>query len=115
MIVTRKGKHIPKEEWKNWRDEKVREVLAQLPWDWEPFREPLNIMVHYVAGDRKRRDMPAILDSVFHVLEKAGFVEDDTLLWVSRSTREYDKQNPRLAIMTEWESKGLNTQPYSVV
>jgi len=101
MIVTRNGRHIPKKEWAKWRDDAVTQVVNQMPlapFFYEPIRIPTNIRVDYFAGDKRRRDMPAILDSVFHVLEKAGVVADDTLLWVSESSRSYDKANPRLTI-----------------
>lgn len=94
MIVTKKGKHIPKKEWAKWRDSAVNEVKSQLPNDWSPISDPTNIVIEYVAGDRRRRDFPAICDSIFHVLERAGVCVDDTLLWPSRSSRDYDKNNP---------------------
>ena len=98
MIVTKKGKHIPKKTWAIWRDDAVNQVIGQLPPNWEPISTPKNIRLDYVAGDRMRRDFPAILDAIFHVLEKAGFCVDDTLLWPTQSTRAYDKENPRATI-----------------
>lgn len=98
MIVTKKGKHIPKKEWAKWRDEAVNGVLGQLPKDWEVICEPTNVRIDYVAGDKKRRDFPAICDAIWHVLEKAGFVTDDTLLWPAQSSRGYNKGNPRTTI-----------------
>lgn len=91
MTVTRTGKHIPKAPWAAWRDEAVREVIGQLPATWQPICAPVAVTLEYVAQDRRRRDQPAILDSIFHVLEKAGVVTDDTFLWVTHSTRERDK------------------------
>jgi Holliday junction resolvase RusA-like endonuclease len=98
MIVTKKGKHIPKREWASWRDDAVAQVRSQLPKEWEPVIHPVNVRIEYVAGDRRRRDFPAICDAIWHVLEKAGFCEDDTLLWPAESTRVYDKENPRATI-----------------
>jgi len=94
MVVTRSGLHFPKKEWAKWRDEKVAEIKGQLPQDWEPISAPCNMNLFYVSGDKRRRDQPAIIDAIFHVLEKAGVVKDDTLIWVSKSTRDYDKENP---------------------
>ena len=91
MVVTRTGRRFPKASWAKWRDEAVAQVKSQLPSDWKPIATPTNIRLEYVAGDKRRRDMPAIIDAVFHVLEKAGFVKDDTLLWVSESSRSYNK------------------------
>jgi hypothetical protein len=105
ITVTRTGKRFPNKVWANWRDKAVSQVLEQLPdgfphqtYGVQQFIEPVNISLDYVAGDKRRRDMPAIIDSIFHVLEKAGVVSDDTLLWVSESSRSYDKQNPRAVI-----------------
>lgn len=102
MIVTKKGKHIPKKPWADWRDQAVRQVMNQLPSNWEPISTPTNVRIDYIAGDRKRRDFPAICDSIWHVLEKAGFVVDDTLLWPAQSSRGYDKESPfaRITILT---------------
>ena len=98
MIVTRSGLHFPKPEWAKWRDEAVAQIKRQLPPCFKPMDVQINMRFRYVAGDHRRRDMPAIIDSIFHVLEKAGVVVDDTLLWVCESSREYDKNNPRAII-----------------
>ena len=97
-IVTRQGKHIPRKEWALWRDAKIAEVRSQLPAGFSAIAIPVTASLAYVAGDARRRDMPAILDSIFHILERAGVVTDDTFLWISSSQRAYDKQNPRAII-----------------
>jgi Holliday junction resolvase RusA-like endonuclease len=94
MIVTRTGLHFPKPEWAKWRDAKVDEIKHQLPAGFKPYTVPVNMKFHYVAGDKRRRDMPAILDSIFHVLERAGVVKDDSLIWVTESERGYDPKKP---------------------
>lgn len=98
LVVTRTGKRFPRKAWAAWRDDAVRQVKAQLPKGWTPIDTDCPVSFNYVSGDRKRRDKPAILDAVFHVLENAGVVTDDTLLWDTYSTREYDKSNPRVEI-----------------
>ena len=98
MIVTRTGLHFPKPEWAKWRDEAVRGIKEQLPRNFTAITEPVNVRLEYVAGDHRRRDFPAICDSIWHVMEKAGVVQDDTLLWVAESTREYDKDCPRATL-----------------
>lgn len=98
MGVSRTGQHFPKPAWKAWRDDAVRQVVAQLPANWQPIDQPAPIRMDYYAGDKRRRDQPAIIDAVFHVLERAGVVTDDTLLWVVASTRNYDKEQPRVTI-----------------
>ena len=94
IIITRTGRRFPNPEWAKWRDAAVIAVKKQLPDSFKMICEPVNVRLDYFAGDKRRRDMPAIIDAIFHVLEKAGVVEDDTLLWVSKSTRSYNKENP---------------------
>jgi len=94
MIVTRTGLRFPKPEWAKWRDEMISVVKSQLPNDWKPIETPCSVRLAYIAGDKRRRDQPAIIDALWHVLEKAGVVTDDTLLWVNKSTRDYDKERP---------------------
>ena len=96
--TTKAGRRYPNKVWAKWRDAAVSEVVAQIPKGWRAISEPTNIRMEYHAGDKRRRDMPAIIDAAFHVLEKAGFTEDDTYLWVAESSRAYDKENPRLII-----------------
>ena len=98
MVVTRSGLHFPKPEWAKWRDEAVRGVKEQLSKSFKTIGQPVNVRVTYVAGDRRRRDCPAIFDAVWHVLEKAGVVADDTLLWPVESSRSYDKDSPRVTV-----------------
>lgn len=107
MIITRTGLHFPKKEWAKWRDEKVMEIKMQLPKGWQPISEPVDVVLNYAAGDKRRRDFPAIVDAIFHVLEKAGVVTDDTLIWISKSTREYRKDSPG-ALLTFLENKNLH-------
>jgi Holliday junction resolvase RusA-like endonuclease len=94
MVVTRTGLHFPRPEWATWRDQVVAIIKLQLPKNWVPVSEPCDMFLEYVSGDKRRRDMPAIVDSIFHCLEKAGVVTDDTFLWVGRSIRGYDKNHP---------------------
>lgn len=89
IIITRTGRRFPKPEWAKWRDTAVASVKSQLPAGFKMIERPVNVHLDYFAGDKRRRDMPAIIDAIFNVLEKAGVVADDTLLWVSRSERFY--------------------------
>ena len=36
--------------------------------------------VIYTPHDLRRRDLPAMLDSIFHCMEKAGIIKDDFLV-----------------------------------
>lgn len=94
ICITRTGHRFPNTKWAKWRDKMVASVKAQLPPEFKTIDFPTNIRLTYWAEDKRRRDMPAIVDAIFHVLEKAGVATDDTLLWVAQSSRHYDKENP---------------------
>lgn len=96
MGVTRTGRHYPKPEWAAWRDKQL--FSAKLQFDGPAISEPCAATVLYWAGDRKRRDVPAIIDAIWHVLEKAGLVEDDSLIKSVDFRGSYDKENPRAEI-----------------
>jgi Holliday junction resolvase RusA-like endonuclease len=98
IIITRTGRRFPNPKWAAWRDAAVMEVQRQLPRGFAAFTQPVNVRLEYVAGDHRRRDNPAIVDAIWHVLEKAGVVTDDVLLWPTESSRGYDKDSPRAVI-----------------
>ena len=96
--ITRTGKHYARPRFKKWRDDAVAQVRRQLPPGWQPITVPVEVELHYVAGDKRRRDQSGILDAFFHCAEKAGLVVDDVLIWVVKSTRTYNKKNPRVSV-----------------
>ena len=99
MIVTRTGHRFPRKSWAVWRDDAVKQVKAQLPQGWKPLVGDVEVTLTYIAGDKRRRDMPAIVDALWHVYEAAGIVLDDCQLWVVASSRSYDKTAP-MAVAT---------------
>ena len=98
MGRTKTGKSYPKKLFADWRAEAIRQIRAQLPSGWTPIAVPVNVRIDYVAEDRRRRDFPAICDALWHALERAGVVSDDTLLWPAQSSRSYDKAAPGVTI-----------------
>ena len=98
MGRTKTGKSYPKKLFADWRAEAIRQIRAQLPSGWMPVTVPCNVRLEYVAEDRRRRDFPAICDALWHALERAGVVKDDTLLWPTQSSRSYDKAAPGVTI-----------------
>ena len=98
MGRTKTGKSFPKKSFADWRAEAIRQIRAQLPSGWTPITVPCNVRIDYVAEDRRRRDFPAICDALWHALERAGVVTDDTLLWPAQSSRSYDKAAPGVTI-----------------
>jgi len=96
MGRTKTGKSFPKKSFADWRAEAIRQIKTQF--HGEPIAVPCNVRLDYVAEDRRRRDFPAICDALWHALERAGVVTDDTLLWPAQSSRSYDKSAPGVTI-----------------
>jgi Holliday junction resolvase RusA-like endonuclease len=96
MGVTKTGIHYPLPAFRAWRDAMLAQVQAQF--SGPTICEPCLAHIVYWAGDRKRRDVPAILDAIWHVLERAGVVFDDSLIKSVYLTGGYDKENPRAEI-----------------
>ena len=97
MGVTKTGIHYPKPEWARWRDAMLTQVQRQFSGD--PIECECKAVIRYWAGDRKRRDIPAILDAIWHVLERSGIVKDDALIKSVEFHGLYDKENPKAVIV----------------
>lgn len=83
MLMTRTGRHYPNPKWAKWRDG----IVAGLVGKCSIFDKPVKMEVVYIPEDLRRRDLPAMLDSIFHCLERAKLIVDDflvkNLLWIS--------------------------------
>lgn len=102
MIDPRSGRHYPAPLFSAWRDEQVLRIRQQKAQQKVFFAKETKLIfgVEYWPGDARRRDMPGIEDAIFHVLERAGVVEDDAQFedcsgWYKQ---EIDRKNPRLEI-----------------
>lgn len=98
MGISQSGAHYARKPFKTWRADAVEQIRRQLPAHCAPVCAPVNVRIDYVAGDKRRRDFPAICDALWHVLEKSGVVADDALLWPAFSSRSYDKEKPGVTI-----------------
>lgn len=74
MQITRSGKHYPLPRWAAWRDA----MLWQIHRPKEPLTGWLKAYVVFTHADKRRRDVPGLLDALCHVLERAGVVRDDS-------------------------------------
>jgi hypothetical protein len=66
MRITSKGVHYPDKKYAKWRDRicaDLRFYLNQIGFV-EPINYPCKLYVRYWSGDHRRRDMPAMLDSI---------------------------------------------------
>jgi Holliday junction resolvase RusA-like endonuclease len=107
QIDPRTGRHYPLPAFSAWRDEMVLRAKTQAKN--ETFSGPVSAIFHYYSGDRRRRDAPGMLDAIFHVLEKAVIVSDDSLIQHIVWRTEYDKLNPRVEISLEAFDSPLGT------
>lgn len=93
MIVLRNGMHIPKASWAKWRDAAVDALRQQVDTTEErfPWCGIVKAVIKYQC-DLRRRDVPAVIDSLWHCIEKAGIMSDDALIkHVDFQTMGHDK------------------------
>lgn len=95
MGITRKGKRYPKKRFAEWREAS----LKQCPPVAGPFTGYLHLIVDYVKGDLRRRDMPGMLDALCHLFEKAGYLLDDKQI-VQQTWTPFplDRKRPRCTV-----------------
>ena len=89
-LVLRNGMHVPRPAWKMWRDEVVAR-LAEQGQKFECITVACDVTIDYRAGDMRRRDIPAIVDAIFHCLERAKILTDDFLVKDLTFRTRYDK------------------------
>jgi Holliday junction resolvase RusA-like endonuclease len=89
--ITRTGRRYPTARFVQWRASAYYQVRAQLikqqAWREWPRHAPMALTVYYRPRDRRRRDVPGMLDALLHLLERAEVIQDDaqvkTVFWVS--------------------------------
>jgi Holliday junction resolvase RusA-like endonuclease len=89
--ITRAGRRYPTPRFAQWRASAYSQVRAQLisqpSWREWPRQASMSLTVYYRPRDRRRRDVPGMLDALLHLLERAEVIEDDaqvkTVSWVS--------------------------------
>jgi Holliday junction resolvase RusA-like endonuclease len=101
VLITRTGHRYPPKRFAEWRDRVVAEIQRQNTGQFF-FQSPARAMVIYVPGDKRKRDVPGIVDALFHCLERAGVVKDDALLEdISFVTLDVDRKAPNLTIQIQ--------------
>ncbi len=94
------GRRYPLPAFKEWRDKTLSQLLPQWFAQGKPYVvSPSAAAIRYWAGDERKRDVPAMIDGLWHCLEHAGIVADDSLLedvaWVKMGL---DRERPRMEI-----------------
>jgi len=88
-----------------WREDVLNQIVAQR--GTKPTAAmPVVLRVEYTPGDRRVRDVSGILDAIFHVLAKAGTIDDDGLIWDVHWLRRPMKKDAPGAIITLTEYAG---------
>ena len=88
MLMRRTGRHYPNPKWAAWRDKIVDGLSSSVAAaKLSIFDKPVKMSVVYTPDDLRRRDLPAMLDSIFHCMERAKLIVDDFLVknltWIS--------------------------------
>lgn|SRR3990167_1211527 len=79
VLINRSGHRYPNPVWAKWRDHVVSGIRELYP-NPETITTPCSMTVRYWNTELKRRDVPAMADSIFHICEKAGLIADDELI-----------------------------------
>jgi Holliday junction resolvase RusA-like endonuclease len=87
--ITRTGRRYPAARFAQWRASAYSQIRAQLikqpNWREWPRQAPMALIVYYRPLDRRRRDVPGMLDALLHLLERATVIQDDaqvkTVAW----------------------------------
>ncbi len=97
--ITRTGHRYPLPSWAKWRDGVVQ-ILRNLCI--ETIHYPCKITIGYWRADERKRDLPGMIDALFHCFERAGIVQDDfqfkDLHWLNMGI---DRKDPRVVIAIE--------------
>lgn len=102
MGVTKNGFHFPNKKFVEFRNMVVNQIKEQ--YHGEPLDKKYYVAIKYVAGDRRKRDLPMIIDSLWHCLVRAGVFKDDCLDILGGNgfifcPPEYDKKNPHVKLI----------------
>ena len=79
MKITRRGIHYPSPEFKKWSQEIIWQLRLHKS---HPTINQDNLFYtfYFCPRTKRRKDVPAILDAIFHCLEKAQIVSDDSVI-----------------------------------
>lgn len=111
-VETRSGRRCPTQGWAAWRTAMVREVVAYVgslsPADRArlPIDVPCKCTLVYYHGDRRRRDLPGMRDALYHVFERAGLVQDDSLFVAEEGATGVQRKMPYVWVRIETKFVG---------
>lgn len=98
MQVTRTGRHYPLKRFTDWRDKAEVQIRAQVGYP-NAQETACKAVFAYFPGDLRRRDVPGMIDALFHLFERMEIVKDDALIkdvtWI---TFQMDRKSPRVIV-----------------
>ena len=81
MLMTKTGRHYPNKSFVAWRQEATEEMDRSIRYAPIPIKLPLadklRATIAYCPQDKRRRDVPAMLDALWHLIEHIGLIKDD--------------------------------------
>lgn len=100
--TTRSGVRYPTPAFKTWR-QFCLEAVEQQGHSGAKLDGELNCVINYTPGDLIRRDVPGMMDAIFHVLERAEVVLDDAKISneVKWFRHPLDRKNPKVEIFLQ--------------
>lgn len=103
ILITRTGHRYPPVNFVEFRRVMIGQILEQSHHNQSSIYYPkpltMEMSVSYVAGDRRRRDVPGMLDALMHILERAQIIEDDAQIrHVAWQELGMDRQRPRVTM-----------------
>lgn len=92
ITVTRTGLRFPTARFVAWRDEVVRQLVAHKNKAFQPFAKSMSCAIAYTPNDGRMRDVPGMVDAIYHSLERAQIVTNDGLIinltWLTKPRAE---------------------------
>lgn len=92
---TRKHRYhkYPNARFETWRARAMSQLMQQ-GIQRHTYTIPLGVEIAYTPGDRRVRDIPGMMDALWHVLQKVGFVDDDkqfrAVIWTEQPVSKTD-------------------------
>lgn len=100
MQISRDGHHYPLKSFVIWRTSVLNQLRAIE--QCAPIAYPCRIEFEYYRGDNRKRDVPGMMDALFHCFERSGLIEDDKLFvethWFDKGL---DREKPRVLVQID--------------
>jgi Holliday junction resolvase RusA-like endonuclease len=103
VVVTRKGHRFPAKRFKDWKADAIKQLHDQ---GIKPIniKTPVSCTIKYSAGNLRRRDVPGMIDALWHLIEYCAIVHDDKYLGdlgqrVIFDNLGLDRENPGVEVI----------------